>query len=151
MAMAVLCGTCLGLLISAMARTPDQATTLVPIFLIPQIVLSGVIVPDMSGFAETVAQLFVSGYWIVQGVEPRIASEISGAHEYPGATDLLVTGAILGLHGLVFAVGAIAVMIRRDTRGGARYGAGVQRWIVDGAKRALGGRAASGTRSGGGR
>jgi len=48
MCVSVIAGTSTGLFVSSLASTEDQASTLVPIALIPQILLSGVVVPDLS-------------------------------------------------------------------------------------------------------
>ena len=55
-------GTAVGLLISTVARSEEVATALVPIAVIPQIILAGVIVP-LSGFARSLAEGFISVYW----------------------------------------------------------------------------------------
>jgi hypothetical protein len=55
-------GTTVGLLISTVARSEEVATALVPIAVIPQIILAGVIVP-LSGFARLLAEWFISDYW----------------------------------------------------------------------------------------
>jgi ABC-type multidrug transport system permease subunit len=55
-------GTGLGLLISTVARSEEVATALVPIAVIPQIILAGVIVP-LEGFAKYLAEWLVSVYW----------------------------------------------------------------------------------------
>ena len=45
-------GTAIGLLISAVANTRDQATTIVPLALVPQLILAGVLVPKLPNLAE---------------------------------------------------------------------------------------------------
>jgi len=57
-------GTSAGLFLSSLAKTEDQASTLVPIALIPQILLSGVVVPDLTALPKFVAQAAISGYWV---------------------------------------------------------------------------------------
>ena len=54
-----LVGVSLGLLISAMSKTTDNAVAMVPAVLLPQIILAGVIAP-VEGFAKVLAQLFIS-------------------------------------------------------------------------------------------
>lgn len=66
--MGALAGTALGLLISAASDTRDQATTLVPLALVPQFILSSVIAPAMSSFMQKIAEFFVTGYWIVEAM-----------------------------------------------------------------------------------
>ncbi len=55
-------GTAVGLLISAIARSEEVATALVPIAVIPQIVLGGIIAP-LTGFARVLAEGLSSVYW----------------------------------------------------------------------------------------
>lgn len=55
-------GTILGLLISAIARTEEVGTALVPIVIIPQIILAGVVAP-LSGFARVLAEFGITVYW----------------------------------------------------------------------------------------
>jgi hypothetical protein len=55
-------GTAVGLLISTLARSEEVATALVPIAVIPQIILAGVIVP-LSGVARSLAEGLISVYW----------------------------------------------------------------------------------------
>lgn len=55
-------GTGVGLLISAAAPSEEVATALVPVVVIPQIILGGVIAP-LKGFALLIAKSVVSVYW----------------------------------------------------------------------------------------
>ena len=50
-------GTAVGLVISAFANTRDQATTIVPLALVPQLILAGVLVPKLLGLATAVAKV----------------------------------------------------------------------------------------------
>jgi hypothetical protein len=59
--LASLAGLALGLLISTLASTPDRAISIVPLALIPQIVLSGVIF-RLEGIAQTLSWLAI-GRW----------------------------------------------------------------------------------------
>jgi hypothetical protein len=61
----VFVGTSLGLLISAAAKTEEVAIALVPIIVIPQIILAGVIIA-LSGLGKALAQAFVTCYWTQQ-------------------------------------------------------------------------------------
>ena len=51
-----LAGTAMGLVISAFANTRDQATTIVPLALVPQLILAGVLVPKLPDPAIAVAK-----------------------------------------------------------------------------------------------
>ena len=63
-----LAGTAAGLLISAVARSEEVATALVPIAVIPQIVLAGVIAP-LGGLALWMAKGLVAVYWAQLSLE----------------------------------------------------------------------------------
>lgn len=64
-----LAGTAIGLLISAFANTRDQATVIVPLALVPQLILAGVLVPKLPHLAETAAKVAVSGYWLTEAMK----------------------------------------------------------------------------------
>jgi ABC transport system ATP-binding/permease protein len=61
-------GTAIGLLISALARSEEVATALVPIAVIPQIILAGVVAP-MKGPALFLAEWFTTVYWGQKALE----------------------------------------------------------------------------------
>lgn len=137
---AVLCGTALGLLISTSTSSQEQATTVVPIVLIPQIVMAGVIVPNMPALAEFFARVFVSGYWITEGMTPDVESvlaagvtpQLAGATAvvtYPGLAGTLTGLLVLGLHFLVFLGTSLVVLVTRDSRGETLYGAALEKWV----------------------
>ena len=58
----------MGLLISALANTRDQATTIVPLALVPQLLLAGVLVPKLPEVADKLAKIGVSGYWLIEAM-----------------------------------------------------------------------------------
>ena len=63
MAALAVAGTALGLLISAFARTEEVAVALVPIAVMPQIILAGVIAP-LSGLGQAPgARSRITVYW----------------------------------------------------------------------------------------
>jgi ABC-type lipoprotein export system ATPase subunit len=62
-------GTAMGLVISALANTRDQATTIVPLALVPQLILAGVLVPKLPDLATAVAKIAVSGYWLTEAMK----------------------------------------------------------------------------------
>ncbi len=66
---AAFAGCCLGLLISAVTKTTEQATTLVPIILVPQLILSGVIVPHLPEIAERVSDYAVTSFVLIEGMK----------------------------------------------------------------------------------
>jgi ABC-type multidrug transport system ATPase subunit len=64
-----LAGTAIGLLISAFANTRDQATTIVPMALVPQIILAGILVPHLPAPAEIFAKVTISSYWLTEALK----------------------------------------------------------------------------------
>ncbi len=117
-----LAGTALGLLISAATDTRDQATTLVPLALVPQFILSKVIVPALPTVAVRFAEVFVTGYWIVEGMRAVYAE--SPVVMVPGAEDapLVALAAassgeavlFIALHGAAFLAAAWALTTWRS-------------------------------------
>lgn len=61
-------GTAVGLLISALARSEELATALVPIVVIPQIILAGVIA-DLNDVARWIAKGFITVHWAQEALE----------------------------------------------------------------------------------
>ena len=55
-------GTMLGLLVSALVDTPDKATAIVPILLIPQVILADVVAPLGVGMRQ-LAELCIVAFW----------------------------------------------------------------------------------------
>lgn len=55
-------GTAIGLMISALAQSEEVATAMVPIVIIPQMILAGVIT-RLSGIAEVAANGLITVYW----------------------------------------------------------------------------------------
>jgi ABC transport system ATP-binding/permease protein len=124
LAAGALAGTTLGLLISAATDTRDQATTLVPLALVPQFILSKVIVPALPEAAVRASEILVTGYWIVEamravyvetegpvilsppGVEPPLEMTVV-------ASSLGATGYIL-LHAALFLFLAYLVTLHRS-------------------------------------
>ena len=51
------------------ANTRDQATTIVPLALVPQLILAGVLVPKLPDLATAVAKIAVSGYWLTEAMK----------------------------------------------------------------------------------
>jgi ABC transport system ATP-binding/permease protein len=61
-------GTTVGLFVSALARSEEVATALVPIAVIPQIILAGVVAP-LNGLVRFLAKGFISVHWAQQALE----------------------------------------------------------------------------------
>ena len=68
LALLAVAGTALGLLISAFARTEEVAVALVPIAVMPQIILAGVIAP-LTGVASVLADTLITVRWAQRGLE----------------------------------------------------------------------------------
>jgi ABC-type multidrug transport system ATPase subunit len=123
-------GTAIGLLISAFANTRDQATTIVPLALVPQLILAGVLVPKLPDLAEKVAKVAVSGYWLTEAMKSvLIAAEgpIRVINAHTGALiDMTAEpagrgAAIVAAHALAFLLLAYLVTLLRH--GGRKRGA----------------------------
>ena len=109
MVMAALCGSALGLLISSACATRDQANTMVPLALVPQIILGGAIVPVLPELAEHLARVGISQYWIYEGLKKTLG-------DFEFSRLIVPVGAQLG-HMVFFIGAAFAVMYYRDRRG----------------------------------
>ena len=120
MVVSMLAGTATGLFLSAIARTEDQASTLVPIALIPQILLAGAIVPDLPAVPDFLAHVAISGFWVFRSMKSVLQNNMGDAH-----FALL----ILAIHTLAFLVGAGIMMYVRDARGQMVYGKAINRLL----------------------
>lgn len=65
-------GTGMGILLSSLANTNEQATTIVPLTLVPQLIFAGVLVPKLPEFATYFAEIAVSGYWLTEGMKSNL-------------------------------------------------------------------------------
>jgi hypothetical protein len=101
-------GVTLGLFISAAAKSNDMAITIVPIVLIPQIALGGVVVP-LQGMGENVARVFISAYWGYRGLATLLPDEITSQLR---SNDWSTGGScfMVLLHSAVFVATAIAIL-----------------------------------------
>jgi ABC-type multidrug transport system ATPase subunit len=68
-------GTAVGLLLSSLARTEEVATALVPIAVIPQIILAGLVAP-LKGLMKAIARIVVTVYWGQQAVEHLLPNDV---------------------------------------------------------------------------
>jgi ABC-type multidrug transport system ATPase subunit/pSer/pThr/pTyr-binding forkhead associated (FHA) protein len=69
-----LAGTALGLLISALARTEEVAVALVPVVVMPQIILAGVIAP-LKGLSQVLAKGLMTANWGERALESLLPEE----------------------------------------------------------------------------
>jgi ABC-type multidrug transport system ATPase subunit len=120
-------GTAIGLLISAVANTRDQATMIVPLALVPQLLLAGVLVPKLPNLAEKLAKVGVSGYWLTEAMKSvfiaadgpiRVIDPRTGSLMQMAAEPASRGAAIVTLHALAFLLVAYLVtLLRHGARG----------------------------------
>ena len=115
-------GTAIGLLISAVSNTRDQATTIVPLALVPQLLLAGVLVPRLPHLAEQAAKVAVSGYWLTEAMKSvfiaadgpiRVINAHTGALMDMTAEPAARGAAIVAAHALAFLLLAYLVTLLR--------------------------------------
>jgi ABC-type multidrug transport system ATPase subunit len=78
-------GVAMGLLLSSLVSTPDQANTLLPYVLIPQIILGGGILQVREGPLYLLAILFSPAYWAFRGIHrgaTRLPADLPVAMNY---------------------------------------------------------------------
>jgi ABC transport system ATP-binding/permease protein len=126
-------GTGMGLVISAFANTRDQATTIVPLALVPQLILAGVLVPKLPDLATAIAKVAVSGYWLMEAMKSVFIAAEGPIQVMNAHTGTLVDmtaepaargAAIVAAHALAFLLIAYLVTLVRHGRRnrGARSG-----------------------------
>lgn len=113
MTLSVLAGTAMGLFLSAAARTEDQASTLVPIALIPQILLAGVIIRDLPKIPDIIAHAAISGFWVYRAMESVLTNKMDDAN---------FAWLILAVHTIVLLIAAGVLLYVRDSRGQLVWG-----------------------------
>ena len=118
-------GTAMGLVISAFANTRDQATTIVPLALVPQLILAGVLVPKLPDLATAVAKIAVSGYWLTEAMKSvfitaegpiRVMNAHTGTLMDMTAEPAAYGAAIVAAHALAFLLIAYLVTLMRHGR-----------------------------------
>jgi ABC-type multidrug transport system ATPase subunit len=121
LALSSLTGAALGLAISAVANSTDLAATIVPITLIPQIIFAGLIAP-LGGYARGFAQVFVSAYWIYQGLLQSLDESLANLLRQQDHLDLggefspAIISAVLLAHIFALALVALAALYARDVK-----------------------------------
>jgi hypothetical protein len=107
-----------------------MAVTLVPVAIIPQVILAGLIWP-IDGFAEFLSNLFISCYW---GYGNLMATLPDGIAETAGYGDWsYLSAGIVILHTLLVVVAANAVLYAADKRLSLK-GTGIDKWLKTTAK-----------------
>jgi ABC-type multidrug transport system ATPase subunit/pSer/pThr/pTyr-binding forkhead associated (FHA) protein len=121
------CGVATGLLISATATSEEVAVSLVPIALIPQIILSGMIAP-LEGVCLWMAKLSVTSYWGVQGLRGLFPEHLQRAvpGDVPGVGGAL---AVVGLHVVTLIAAALLVLRTLDRCANLR-GTSLDAWLA---------------------
>jgi ABC-type multidrug transport system ATPase subunit len=109
-------GTAMGLLISALARSEETATALVPIVVIPQMILAGVVAP-LSGPIQLLAKVCVALYWGQRALE-GLAAEADSTFPAGLTGDFWVRLAIVLAHAAVGA--SVAILVLGRTRATAQ-------------------------------
>ena len=118
-------GTAMGLVISAFANTRDQATTIVPLALVPQLILAGVLVPKLPDLATAMAKVAVSGYWLTEAMKSvfitaegpiPIMNAHTGTLMNMTAEPAAYGAAIVAAHALTFLLIAYLVTLMRHGR-----------------------------------
>jgi ABC transport system ATP-binding/permease protein len=126
-------GTAMGLVISAFSNTRDQATTIVPLALVPQLILAGVLVPKLPVLAAAIAKVAVSGYWLTEAMKSVFIAAEGPIQVMNAHTGTLIDmtaepaargAAIVAAHALAFLLIAYLVTLVRHGRRnrGARSG-----------------------------
>lgn len=114
-------GIAIGLAISALSNSVDLAVTVVPVFLIPQIIFAGLIAPLMHG-TERFSQVCITSYWSYQGLlstlDKPIIKRFESAEIYDPSADWTITKVSLVLlgHIAVCAAAAIVVLLYGDRK-----------------------------------
>jgi ABC-type multidrug transport system ATPase subunit len=96
-----LAGASLGLVISAMSATEETAVTLIPLAVIPQIILSGVIVP-LEGWSKALALGTIATYWGKRGMDACLPESMAQSisleqHSVGAAVAVLLGHAVAGV------------------------------------------------------
>lgn len=118
LSLAATTGVAMGLAISALATTEDLAATVVPMMLIPQIILAGLIAPLLN-YTREFSQVFIPAYWAFQGslttLESSVQERLRDA-DYLTLSDSWTPGwgcVALAVYITVFAgVGLLALRVR---------------------------------------
>lgn len=119
LALASLVGVAMGLAISALASTEDVAVTIVPMVLIPQIILAGLIAPLLHHTREF-SQICIPAYWSFQGLMTTLDDTLQERLRDGGYLNLstdwspATVVAILAGYIAVFAITALASLHYRD-------------------------------------
>ncbi len=108
-------GVALGLAISALAPTEEMAITLIPMAIIPQIILSGVIA-KLEGISKFLAQTFITVYWGNRGLDALLTEEQAQRAFLGEQGSFSVAALVVLAHALVFVLTALVVLFWQGQR-----------------------------------
>jgi ABC-type multidrug transport system ATPase subunit len=109
-------GVALGLAISAAAPTEEMAITLIPLAILPQIILSGVIAP-LEGLSKSMAEILITAYWGNRGLDALLtADQARAAGLEQGTLDSSVLVVLIHTGLLIFAAFLVLSWQGRRTR-----------------------------------
>lgn len=129
MIIAMMIGTHMGLFISAVAKSRDQAATYVPIALIPQIILSGCVVVLSNGLMKFLAGLFVSAHDIYVSLISSFPDDSRKAIDMFDTMPEIIAFGMMLIHLVVFFILALVAMIMKEGRTKAVYGRAVRDFV----------------------
>jgi hypothetical protein len=119
LALASTTGVAMGLAISALSTSEDLAATVVPMALIPQIILAGLIAPLLN-YTREFSQICIPAYWAFQGLlttlETQVQDRLRDAEYLALAAEWtpVSVGMALAVYILVFASIALVALRVRD-------------------------------------
>jgi ABC-type multidrug transport system ATPase subunit/pSer/pThr/pTyr-binding forkhead associated (FHA) protein len=122
-------GVALGLAVSAAAPTEEMAITLIPLAILPQIILSGVIAP-LAGLSKLIAENLITAYWGNRGLDALLTADQAHAAELDQGTLAGALAIVLVHTGLLIVAAFVALSLqgRRTplladlmSRGGQRH------------------------------
>lgn len=102
----------LGLVISAFVDTSDKAISLVPVLLIPQVMLAGVVTP-LDNAGKFLAKISILAFWSMDALKNSFSSE--SPVRKTAAYDLALDIAAIGMMTVLLSVAATLALRRKDS------------------------------------
>ena len=102
----------LGLLISACVDTSDKAISLVPVLLIPQVMLAGVVTP-LDEIGRALAKVSILAFWSMDALKNTFPSD-SVLRITPAIHGFSIDLVAIGIMAAVFGLAAIIALKRKD-------------------------------------
>ena len=121
-----ICGVSAGLFISAISKNTDMAVTLIPVAILPQVILAGVIFPIEGGFAELLSKVFISCYWANGNMMSTLPDQIAAVTPFSEWTYLSI--GLVAIHTALFVIMANVVLYAADKRLSLQ-GTGIDLWL----------------------